>query len=39
MVEKCIGVGVLEVFGEEGDDGAPEGSGTKRDVRGVKIPG
>lgn len=27
---------VTEVVGEEGDDGVSEGSGTERDVRGVK---
>lgn len=36
-VERCVGVGVTEVVGEEGDDGVSERSGTERgDVRGVK---
>ena len=36
-VERCVGVGVMEVVGEEGDDGVSEGSGAERgDVRGVK---
>jgi hypothetical protein len=28
--EKLVGVGVMEVVGEEGDDGVSEGSGTER---------
>ena len=40
-VERLVGVGVMDVDGEEGDDGVSEGSGTERgdvrgDVRGVK---
>ena len=36
-VERCVGVGVMEVVGEEGEDGVSEGSSTERgDVRGVK---
>jgi hypothetical protein len=36
-VERCVGVGVMDVVGEEGDEGVSEGSGAERgDVRGVK---
>ena len=36
-VERCEGVGVMEVVGEEGDDGVSEGSSAERgDVRGVR---
>lgn len=35
--ERFVGVGVMEVVGEEGDDGVSEGAGSDRgDVRGVK---
>jgi len=35
--ERMVGVGVMEVVGEDGDDGVSEGSGTERgDVRGVR---
>jgi hypothetical protein len=36
-VERCVGVGVMEVVGEEGDDGVSEGRSAERgDARGVK---
>ena len=40
-VERLVGVGVMDVDGEEGDDGVSEGSSTERgdvwgDIRGVK---
>ena len=36
-VERWVGVGVMEVAGEEGDNGVSTGSGSEQgDVRGVK---